>query len=49
MAYFFDIQKDGYKNFGKMILIINIISLLPLGFINIINDESIVSIQEKKN
>jgi len=49
MAFFLDIQKDGYKNFGNMILIINIMSLLPLGFIWIINDRSIVAIQENKN
>ena len=48
MAYFLDIQKDGYKNFGKMVLIINLISLLPLCFIRIINDKSIVAIQESK-
>ena len=48
MAYYLDIQKDGYKNFGKMIFIINLISLLPLAFIGIINDKSIIAIQENR-
>ena len=49
MAYFLDIQKDNYKNYGKMVFIINLISLLPICFIGIINDKSIISIQENKN
>ena len=49
MAYFLDIQRDGYKNFSKMVFIINLISLLPIAFIRIINDKSIISLQENKN
>jgi Na+/melibiose symporter-like transporter len=49
MAYFLDIQKDGYKNFSKMVFIINLISLLPIGFIRIINDKSIIALEENKN
>ena len=49
MAYFLDIQRDGYKNFSKMVFIINLISLLPIAFIRIINDKSIISLQETKN
>ena len=48
MAYYLDIQKDGYKNFGKMVFIINLISLLPIAFIGIINDNSIIAIQENR-
>ena len=49
MAYYLDIQKDDYKNYGNMVLIINLISLLPICFIGIINDKSIIAIQENKN
>lgn len=49
LAYFLDIQKNGYQNYHLMIFIINIISLLPLGFIWIINDKSIEAIQNNKN
>ena len=48
MAHFLDIQGKKYTTFNKMILIINLITLLPLLFINIIQDKSIVSIQENK-
>ena len=49
MAYYLDIQKYDYKNYGNMVLIINLISLLPICFIGIINDKSIIAIQENKN
>ena len=49
LAYFLDIQKNEYQNYHLMIFIINIISLLPLGFIWIINDKSIEAIQNNKN
>ena len=48
LAYYLDIQKDKYDNFGKMVFIINLISLLPLGFIGILNDKSIIAIQENR-
>ena len=46
LAYLLDIQGKKYTTFNKMILIINLISLLPILFMNIINDKSIVLIQE---
>ena len=49
LAYLLDIQGKNYLTFNKMIYIINFISLLPIIFINIINDKSIVSIQENKD
>ena len=49
MAYYLDIQKDDYNNYGNMVLVINLISLLPICFIGIINDKSIIAIQENKN
>ena len=48
LAYLLDIQGKKYTTFNKMIYIINCISLLPIIFINIIKDKSIVSIQENK-
>jgi hypothetical protein len=48
MAYIFDIQRKNYTTYNKMIFIINLLSLLPIFCINIINDKSIISIQENK-
>ena len=48
LAFYLDIQPYKYDNFSKMVFIINIISLLPLGFIWIINDKSIQDIQNNK-
>ena len=49
LAYALDIQGKKYNTFNKMIFIINLLSLLPILFISIINDKSIVSIQENKD
>ena len=49
LAFILDIQKNNYQNFGLMVLIINIISLLPLAFIGIIKDKSIEDIQNNKD
>ena len=46
LAYFFDIQNKKYTTYSQMIFIINLISLFPILFINIINDKSISLIQE---
>ena len=46
LAYLLDIQRKKYSTFNKMNFIINLISLLPIFFINIINHKSIVSLQE---
>lgn len=49
LAYILDIQRKKYATFNKMIYIINFISLLPILFINIIKDKSIVLIRENKD
>ena len=49
MAYFFDIQGNNYTTYNKMIFIINLISLLPIFFISLINDKTIISIHENKD
>ena len=48
LAHFFKIQEKKYSSFNQMIYTIHFISLMPLLFINIIQDKSIVSIQENK-
>ena len=49
LAYLLDIQGKKYATFNKMIFIINLISLLPIIFINIINDKNLALIQENKD
>ena len=49
MAYIFDIQGKNYTTYNKMIFIINLISLLPIFFISLINDKTIISIHENKD
>ena len=48
LAFFYDIQNTKYTTYSKMILTINLISLLPIFFVNIINNEIISSNKEKK-
>jgi len=47
LAFFYDIQNMKYTTYSKMILTINLISLLPIFFVGIINHECISSIKEK--
>ena len=47
LAFFYDIQNTKYTTYSKMILTINLISLLPIFFVNIINNIIISSNKEK--
>jgi Na+/melibiose symporter-like transporter len=47
LAFFYDIQNTKYTTYSKMILTINLISLLPIFFVNIINNEILSSTKEK--